>query len=114
MITLDALVGVNSYICYRDNEPSRVINEDNLLSALSIQQWYDDDFMLASALVRSITISHGFQDGNKRTAALVGNIVCPYTCTEDEMIDCILSIAKGEIRDVEEIATILYPDRFEE
>lgn len=108
MITLDELVGVNIAVCSDAGEQSIVINENNLLSALSVQQWYEDDRLLASALIRSITIGHGFQDGNKRTAAIVGAIICDYTCSEDEMIECILDIAKGKLRDVEEIASILY------
>ena len=108
MIDLDYLIGVNEYVCNLANENSVVINEDNLLSALSVQQWYEDDRLLASALIRSITISHGFQDGNKRTAAIIGAIICDYTCSEDEMIECILDIAKGKLKDVEEIAAILY------
>lgn len=110
MITFEELVGINIAVCISAGEQSVVINKDNLLSALSVQQWYEDDQLLASALIRSITIGHGFQDGNKRTAAIVGAIVCDYTCTEDEMIDCILAVAKGELRDVEEISTILYPE----
>ena len=108
MIDLDYLIGINEYVCNLANENSVVINEDNLLSALSVQQWYDDDRLLASALIRSITIGHGFQDGNKRTAAIIGAIICDYTCSEDEMIECILDIAKGKLRDVEDIAAILY------
>lgn len=108
MISLDYLIGVNEYVCNLAGEPSVIINENNLLSALSVQQWYEDDRLLASALIRSITIGHGFQDGNKRTAALIGDLICNYTCTEDDMINCILNIAKGELRDVEDIANILY------
>jgi hypothetical protein len=63
MIDFDFLVGVNMCVCEAAGEESRVINEDNLLSALSVQQWYEDDRLLASALIRSITIAHGFQDG---------------------------------------------------
>lgn len=108
MITLDELIGVNIAVCSDAGEQSIVINENNLLSALSVQQWYEDDRLLASALIRSITIGHGFQDGNKRTAAIIGAIICDYTCSEDKMIECILDIAKGKLRDVEEIASILY------
>lgn len=108
MIDLDYLIGVNECVCNLAHERSVVINEDNLLSALGTQQWYDDDKLRASALVRSLTIGHGFQDGNKRTATIIGAIICDYTCTEDELIGCVLSIAKGELRDVEEIASILY------
>lgn len=108
MIDLDYLIGINEYVCNLANENSVVINEDNLLSALSVQQWYEDDRLLASALIRSITIGHGFQDGNKRTAAIVGAIICDYTCSEDDMIECILDIAKGKLSAVAEIASILY------
>ena len=108
MIDLDYLIGINEYVCNLANENSIVINENNLLSALSVQQWYDDDRLLASALIRSITIGHGFQDGNKRTAAIIGAIIRDYDCSEDEMIECILDIAKGKLRNVEDIAAILY------
>lgn len=108
MIDLDYLIGINEYVCNLANENSIVINENNLLSALSVQQWYQDDRLLASALIRSITIGHGFQDGNKRTAAIIGAIIRDYDCSEDEMIECILDIATGKLRDVEDIATILY------
>lgn len=108
MITFEELVGVNIAICQSANEVSVIINENNLLSALSVQQWYEDDRLLASALIRSITIGHGFQDGNKRTAAIIGAIIKDYDCTEDEMIECILNIAQGKLRDVEDIANILY------
>lgn len=108
MIEYEDLVIINQRVCIAFNEEPVVINRNNLLSALSVQQWYDDDRLLASALIRSLVIAHGFQDGNKRTAAIVGAIVLDYMCTEAEMIDCILSIAKGELKDVEEIASILY------
>lgn len=109
MIDLDLVVGVNIHVCEDNNEESIVINKSNLLSALSVQQWYEyDSRLLASALIRSLVIAHGFQDGNKRTAAVVGAIIEDYACSEDEMINCILSIAKGELKDVIEIANILY------
>ena len=60
MITFEELVGINIAVCQSANEVSVIINENNLLSALSVQQWYEDDRLLASALIRSITIGHGF------------------------------------------------------
>lgn len=110
MITLSDLIGINQFICEDNDQESVILNQSNLLSALSVQQWYEDDRLLAAALIRSLTIAHGFQDGNKRTAATVGMMVKEYTCTENEMIGCILSIAKGELKDVETIATILYKE----
>ena len=113
MITLQDLININQNICEDNQQNSVIINQSNLLSALSVQQWYDDPCLLASALIRSITIGHGFQDGNKRTAACVGMKICDYECTEFEMIQCILDIATGKIKDVEIIASILYPDSYD-
>lgn len=87
---------------------SVVINESNILSALSVQQWYDDDAHLASALLRSLVIGHGFQDGNKRTAAAVANHIYSFQCDDSTAEDCILEIAKGDLKDVNDIASILY------
>lgn len=53
-------------------------------------------------------MGHGFQDGNKRTAAIVGNYICPFECSDNIAEDCILRVAKGELKDVETIAAILY------
>lgn len=108
-IDLDYLIGVNECICNEVGEECVMINENNLLSALSVQYWYDEPRLLASALIRSLTIAHGFRDANKRTAAIVGAAICEFTCTEMEMAQCVLDIAKGELKDVEEIADILYP-----
>lgn len=112
MIILQDLLNFNDAICRDNQQVSIVINEDNLLSALSVQSWYPDDCLRASALVRSLTIGHGFQDANKRTAAGIGMKIHDYECSEDDVIDCILRIATGELRDVEDIAAILYPDSY--
>ena len=109
MIDLDYLIGVNDYVCSLVGEQCVVINENNLLSALGVQYWYDDDRLLASALIRSLTIAHGFKDGNKRTAAIVGAAIKDFTCDEDTMAECILDIARGVLRDVDDIADTLYP-----
>lgn len=109
-VNLDDLIEINQGICEDDHKQSIVLNKDNLLSALSVQQWYEEDCMCASALIRSLTIAHGFQDGNKRTAAVVGTMILDYECTEDAMIDCILDIAKGQLKDVDVIARMLYPN----
>lgn len=92
MISLDYLIWLNEAICQDSGEQSIIINKNNLLSALSVQQWYFDDSLLAAALIRSITIGHGFQDGNKRTAAAAGATICKFTCTDmfyDESFDTI-------------------------
>ena len=112
MIVLDDLIAINQAICKYTDEISLIINEDNLLSALSVQQWYEDDCLLAAALIRSISIAHGFQDGNKRTAACIGMYIKDFECTENMMIECILNVTTGKIKDVDEIAAILYPQSY--
>lgn len=114
MITLDDLIDVNRLICTDSGEGYAFINEDNLLSALSVQQWYSDDCLLASALIRSISIAHGFRNGNKRTAACIGMYVKEYECSEDELIQCVLDITAGKIKDMSQVASILYPNSFKE
>lgn len=111
MISLDYLIWLNEAICQDSGEQSIIINKNNLLSALSVQQWYFDDSLLAAALIRSITIGHGFQDGNKRTAAAAGATICKFTCTDAEATECIMQIATGQLRDVQDIAAKLYPDK---
>ena len=64
------VIGINKCICESQGVQSVIINRNNLLSALSVQQWYDDDCERACALLRSISIGHLFKDGNKRTAAI--------------------------------------------
>ena len=112
MITFDDLVSANQAVCQETDENSIIINEDNLLSALSVQQWYEDDCLLASALIRSISIAHGFQNGNKRTAACVGMNIKDFECSESDMINCILDVTTGKIKDVNKIASILYPESY--
>lgn len=108
MIDIEFVIGVNEAICDSDNKRCIVINENNILSALSVQQWYEDDKHLASALLRSLVIGHRFQDGNKRTAATVANYICSFQCSDSVAEDCILRIAKAELKDVDDIASILY------
>lgn len=108
MIDLEFVIGVNEAICDSDSKNCIVINENNILSALSVQQWYEDDAHLASAILRSLVIGHGFQDGNKRTAATIANYICSFQCDDFTAEECILRIAKGELKDVDEIASILY------
>lgn len=108
MIDIEFVIGVNEAICDSDNSRCIVINENNILSALSVQQWYEDDKHLASAILRSLVIGHGFQDGNKRTAATVANYICSFQCNDSIAEDCILRIATGELKDVDDIASILY------
>lgn len=107
-IDLEFVVGINIAICEECNVKSIMINENNILSALSAQQWYDNKHELASALLRSLIIGHRFQDGNKRTAVVVANSIAEFECSEQEAEKCIIEIATGNIKDVLQIASILY------
>lgn len=109
MIDLELVIGINMQVAKQNNNVCKIINKDNLLSALSVQQWYEDKHLRAAALIRSIVVSHGFQDGNKRTAAIVGEFIASFECSENEATQCILAIARGELKDVDAIANILYP-----
>lgn len=111
MIDLEFVKGVNEAICDEDGKKSIVINENNILSALSVQQWYDKEEYLASALLRSLIIGHGFQDANKRTAAVVANSICPFRCPDKIAENCIINIAIGKLKEVQEISDILYEDK---
>lgn len=108
MITLEHLIGINQSICNKYKQKSIMINENNLLSALSVQQWYDSDELLSAALFRSIIIAHGFQDGNKRTAVAISYDIKHFKCSNDEVVQCSLNVATGKLKDVQEIASILY------
>ncbi|MEJ7649372.1 MAG: Fic family protein [Nakamurella sp.] len=66
----------------------------------------------AAALLHSIAMNHALIDGNKRLA-LAGTIAYlgingrRLTLTNDEAYDLIMSVASGELRDVEGIAAAL-------
>lgn len=60
MLTYDDLLELNKTVCANSNQESLVINENNLKSALGVQQWYDNIEDIASALFRSLIIAHGF------------------------------------------------------
>lgn len=107
----DFVLGVNICICSRDNKPSVVINSSNILSALGVQQWYNTAELQAAAVLRSLVIGHGFQDGNKRTAAVVADSISSIKCSDTAAEQCIIDIATGRIKSVEEIAKIIFCDQ---
>ena len=82
MITAEFVIGLNVCICEDQSTQSILINENNLLSALSVQQWYDDMELRAAALIRSIVIGHPFKDGNKRTPSAVGITLKDLECNQ--------------------------------
>lgn len=66
----------------------------------------------AAALLHSIAMNHALIDGNKRlalagTIAFLGINGRRLTLTNDEAYELIISVASGELRDVEGIAAAL-------
>ena len=80
------------------------------MSALSVQQWFQDEKLRASALFRSLIQNHPFQDGNKRTAVLVLIHMCKPTCTDEILLDVSLKVAMGVLKDPKEISRLIYSD----
>ena len=109
-IDAEFVIGVNTYVCDSEGKESILINEDNLLSAISVQFWYSDIRLKSSALIRSLIIGHPFQDGNKRTACIVGDTILSFNCDQTTTEITLIQIASGKIKDVEEIASLLYPE----
>lgn len=109
-LSLNDLITLNKTICNKTGEPFNLINRDALLSALSIQDndYYDDENLMLSALLRSLVLSHGFEQGNKRTAFLALALMkLPY-CTPEKFTYVILDIAKGNLKDINEIKNLIY------
>lgn len=95
-------------VCELSNQESLLINENNLLSAISVQQWFDDIELQVCALIRSIIQGHPFQDGNKRTAALLLYHICPPDCTDSDVFKILINVAKGDLTDPNEIRNLLF------
>lgn len=108
MIDAELVKSFNEHICNQNNQQSILLNENNLLSALSVQQWFDDTQVKACAIFRSLIQGHPFQDGNKRTAVLVLMYICEPHCSEDTLFEVTLNVAKGYLKDPQDIASILY------
>lgn len=104
----DTVLGVNQAICEDQGTECTVLSRENLLSALGIQQWYEVKELQASALLRSLILNHPFQDGNKRTAYVVAMMVSTISKPDDEVERCLIEIAKGNLKEIDEIASILY------
>lgn len=116
MLTFDDLVRINKEICTEYGQTSLVINKDNLLSALSVQDFdYHNLEYKAAKLFRNIVVAHGFQDANKRTACVAVGLLLPPSCDNLTIAEQALKIAKGQYRnDVDELVKILYSHNLNE
>lgn len=108
MIDAKRVMDFNEYVCEESGQSSRLINEPNLLSALSVQQWFEESEVRAAALFRSLIIGHPFQDGDKRTAVLVLVSISKPDVSIFELERITLEVAKGNLTDPEYIADLLY------
>jgi len=73
---------------------------------------YPDLHAKAAALLLSICLNHALVDGNKRlalagTIAMLGVNGWRLTLTNDEAYDLIMSVATGELSEVEDVARSL-------
>lgn len=76
------------------------------------QEAYLDLHAKAAALLQSLTVNHPLVDGNKRTAWLAVYTFCvdngvTLNPNDDDAYDLVVSVAAGEIDDVEKIAQTL-------
>ena len=110
ILDIGRLKWFNEYICDSYGLQSVLVNESNLLSALSVQDnnYYENDNELAAALFRSLIIAHGFLDGNKRTAVIALFYIHPPKVNDSELEKITLNIATGKLQDYKEIAELLF------
>lgn len=105
----DRIVAINACICGKSYyDTSNVLSSNSIYSAIGAMQWYSTASMQASCLFRSLILNHGFKDGNKRTAVVCASFIQPYTCSEDECIECAVQTAQGCLTEVSEICHTLY------
>ena len=116
MLTFDDLLRINKEICEEYDQTSVIINKDNLLSALSVQDFDDEDGEhKAVKLFRNIIITHGFQDANKRTACVAIGLLCPPFCDDITIAKQAVKIANGDYKDdIEDLVRIFYRKNIEE
>lgn len=109
-LTLKDLITINKEICNKTNEPFGILNKDNILSSLSIQynNYYNSENLMLCSLLKSLVLSHGFQQGNKRTAFIAIIILKTPKCEPELLSEVILNIANGSLRDIEIICGYLY------
>lgn len=108
-IDAEDIIQINAAICETFDEPSSVISEDRLYSAISVfNSYFNSDNEVASALFRSLILNHPFADGNKRTAIVVLYYMHPPNKAPEDIENVAISIAKGELKYVEDICKLLY------
>lgn len=91
--------------------PPRAVRFDLLESAINLprQQWYEGIYIKSAALFRSLIQNHPFLDGNKRTAIVALDVFLglnhyEFKAKKKDMVEFALKTAKGEVKDLGEIA----------
>ena len=108
-LTYNDVVAINCAICDQFNGETNVLNPNNLNSALSVyDSYYNTNTEIAAALFRSLILNHPFSDGNKRTAVAVLYYVLTPVVSIEAVENLALSVAKGEITHITDIANLLY------
>lgn len=105
LLTHDDVIGAHKDALQLGGGRDGILNESSLLSALArpYNGYYDSIHEKAAALVESFVCNHGFIDANKRTAwILAGTLIRKsgynYACTDQEIVEVVLKVAKGEMR----------------
>lgn len=108
------VVTLNKMICDEGNNPHHILNKDRIESAIHSAFYpgsslfaYGGVAKIAGALCYFLTMGHGFQDGNKRTAVLTAitflnengwEIVYPGGSdeTQDALAELVDGVAAGK------------------
>jgi len=105
MITKETIININ-----KEFDKGTVVNKSSLDFALSYAKSSKDWLKQLSLLVRSISLDHVFEEGNKRTAsALVMGVLEERKLAYDpQKVDAlIIEIILKNIRDIEKIRRLI-------
>lgn len=107
MISIEDIVKINKDLTGKDH---RVINESSLKFALSASKKTKDWVTQLAYLLRAIVVDHVFEEGNKRTAALIFLGFCKmldrrYDLYKVERI--VGNMALGKVKDIEKIREMI-------
>ena len=102
-LTSKDIIGLNKKIVALTGEPHQLI-KSYLDSALHSSEYYDNYFDKVASIIRSLVMNHNFQQGNKRTAAIVLAVLLPQIDFDDNFLTkLILEIVKDKL-DVSQIS----------
>lgn len=115
-ITSQQVKDLNKEIVKITGEPHGIV-KDYIDTAIFSSEYYDNYFDKVAAVVRSLTMNHNFEQGNKRTAVIVLSILMPQVdFSDDFLVDLVLSIVndKLEVEDISKQLALYSQDRITE